>query len=207
MKYDRFNFENKLMGVLRGYDFEETLFAITSAYKAGMDVFEVALRYGKETQDLITISALKKTLPDNIILGAGTVLGVDLLDKAVHAGADFIVSPVTEPAVITKCLGYGIPCIPGACTPTEIYNAYKFGATLVKLFPANELGPKYLKSVKQPMPQIPIIAMGGITPQNIAQFSNAGAAAFGISSGIFRKEEIKARNESAIINRIKAYSF
>ena len=104
-------------------------------------------------------------------------------------------------------MGYGIPCIPGACTPTEIYNAYKCGATLVKLFPANELGPKYLKSVKQPMPQIPIIAMGGITPQNIAQFSNAGAAAFGISSGIFRKEEIKAQNESAIINRIKAYSF
>lgn len=205
--YNKYNFENKLIGILRGFSFDDALFAINTASKGGMDVFEIALRHGHETQDLITISALKKTLPENIILGAGTVLGVELLEKAIRAGADFIVSPVTEPAVITKCVGYGVPCIPGACTATEVYTAYSLGATMVKMFPAAELGYEYLHSIRTPMPHIPIVAMGGITAQNISMFSRAGATAFGISSGIFRADEITARNETAILNRIKSYRF
>lgn len=206
MRCDRSTFESKLIGVLRGYNFEDSLFAINAANKAGMNVFEIAIRRGRETQDLITLSALKKTLPQNIYLGAGTILGIGLLDKAIRAGADFIVSPVVEPSVISRCIGNGVACIPGACTPTEVYTAYSLGATMVKLFPASEIGYKYLAALKQPMPHIPIIAMGGVTPSNIAAFAHAGASSFGISSGIFNSDEISARNEEAIIARIKAYS-
>lgn len=206
-RYDRYTFEKKLIAILRGYSFNDALFAINTAVKGGIDVFEIAIRHGYETQDLITLSALKKTLPESVILGAGTVLGVELMEKAIRAGADFIVSPVTEPAVITKCKGYGVPCIPGAATPTEIYNAYSLGATLVKFFPAGDMGSTYLRAVKAPLSQIPIVAMGGITSHNIAEFSDAGATSFGISTGIFRPEEIASRNETAILNRIKAYRF
>lgn len=205
--YDKYNFEKKLIGILRGYSFNDALFAISTAVKGGIDVFEIAIRHGYETQDLITLSALKKTLSDSVILGAGTVVGVDLLDKAVRAGADFIVSPVAEPLVIRKCIGYGVPCIPGASTPTEIYNAYSLGATLVKLFPAGEYGSSYLRAVKAPFPHIPIVAMGGITPHNIAAFSDAGATSFGISTGIFKPDEIAKQNEAAILSRIKSYRF
>ena len=205
--YDKYNFEKKLIAILRGYNFNDALFAINTAVKGGIDVFEVAVRHGYETQDLITLSALKKTLGDTVILGAGTVLGTELLDKVIRAGADFAVSPVVEPDVIKKCIGYGVPCIAGACTPTEIYNAYTAGATMVKLFPAAELGSEYLRALKAPLPYIPIIAMGGITSQNIAEFSAAGATSFGISTGIFRPEEISRRNETAILNRIKSYRF
>lgn len=204
---DRFNFDKKIIGILRGYNFNDALFAINTAVKGGLDVFEIAIRRGHETQDLITLSALKKTLPEDVILGAGTVLGTELLDKAVRAGADFIVSPVVEPEVIRKCVGYGVPCIPGGCTPTEIYNAYKAGATLVKFFPAGDYGFEYLEAIKGPLSFIPIVAMGGITSQNIAGFSKAGATSFGIASGIFRPDEIAKRNETAILNRIKAYRF
>ena len=204
---DKFNFERKIIGILRGYSYNDALFAIETAVKGGMDVFEIAIRHGFETQDLITISALKKTLPESVILGAGTVLGTELLDKAIRAGADFVVSPVVEEDVIRKCVGYGVPCIPGASTPTEIYTAYKNGATMVKFFPASEYGCEYLHTIRQPLSHIPIIAMGGITAQNIALFSKAGATSFGVSSGIFKPEEIAKRNEEAILNRIKAYRF
>ncbi|MBQ9950162.1 MAG: bifunctional 4-hydroxy-2-oxoglutarate aldolase/2-dehydro-3-deoxy-phosphogluconate aldolase [Clostridia bacterium] len=206
-RYDRYTFEKKLIAILRGYSFNDALFAINTAVKGGIDVFEIAIRHGYETQDLITLSALKKTLPESVILGAGTVLGVELMEKAIRAGADFIVSPVVEPAVITKCKGYGVPCIPGASTPTEIYNAYSLGATLVKFFPAGDMGSTYLRAIKSPLSQVPIVAMGGITSNNIAEFSDAGATSFGISTGIFRPEEIASRNETAILNRIKAYRF
>lgn len=205
--YDKYNFEKKIIGILRGYDFNDALFAINTGMKGGIDVFDIAIRRGYETQDLITLSALKKTLPESCMLGAGTVLGVELLDKAVRAGADFIVSPVVEPDVIKKCVGYGVPCIPGACTPTEIYNAYKLGATLVKFFPAGDYGSEYLKSIMTPLSFIPIVAMGGITSQNIYDFSKAGVTSFGIASGIFKPDEVTKRNETAILNRIKAYRF
>lgn len=200
-------FENKIIGILRGYNFEDALFAIQTANKAGLDVFEIAIRSGNETQDLITISALKKTLPGNILIGAGTVLGVHLLDKAIRAGADFIVSPVVEPAVIQSCVEYGVPCIPGASTATEIYTAYSLGATMVKLFPAGELGADFVRAIKTPLAHIPLVAMGGVTSGNIESFYRAGISTFGISSGIFRENEVKTKNEASIINRIKSYSF
>jgi len=113
---------------------------------------------------------------DGVLMGAGTVLDAPTARQAILAGAKFLVTPTVELDVIEMAHRYGIVVIPGAMTPTEILTAWEMGADMVKVFPAGILGPGYLKAVRGPLPQIPLVPTGGITAGNAGEFIRAGAA-------------------------------
>ena len=131
-----------------------------------------------------SISAMREKYDGRIYVGAGTVLTLGRLREALAAGAQYIVTPNTNPEVIRHCAERGILVIPGAMTPSEIAAATAHGATMIKLFPANSLGAGYLKELSGPFAGVKFFPVGGITLENIPDFLRAGAVGFGIGGSI-----------------------
>jgi 2-dehydro-3-deoxyphosphogluconate aldolase/(4S)-4-hydroxy-2-oxoglutarate aldolase len=129
---------------------------------------------------LEVIERLAAKVPDGTDLGMGTVLTADEVDRAVDAGARFVVSPSVVPAVIEAATRHGIASYPGAFTPTEIHAAWSAGASAVKLFPGGALGPGYLKAVRAPLPDIPLVPTGGVEIGAVGAWLDAGAVAVGL---------------------------
>lgn len=125
----------------------------------------------------LTIEALRA---EGFVVGAGTVLDRSAAVAAVKSGAQFIVSPVTEPSVIATAAELNCPMVPGAFTPTEALTAWNLGVSAVKLFPALIGGPAHVKAIKGPLWAIPLMATGGINAGNAAQFLEAGASSLGV---------------------------
>jgi 2-dehydro-3-deoxyphosphogluconate aldolase/(4S)-4-hydroxy-2-oxoglutarate aldolase len=131
------------------------------------------------------IKALKGELSSEVLVGAGTVTSLARLESAVDAGAEVIISPVTDEKVIRATVERGLPAVPGALTPSEILRASEFGATIVKLFPVGPLGPGYVRAMRGPLRDIPVMCNGGINPENARSFLEAGAVAVGIGAELF----------------------
>ena len=131
---------------------------------------------------LEVVERLAATMPDGTDLGMGTVLTADGVDRAVNAGARFVVSPTVVPAVVETATRHGIASYPGAFTPTEIHTAWTAGASAVKLFPGGALGPSYLKAVRAPLPDVPLLPTGGVAIEAVGAWLDAGAVAVGLGS-------------------------
>jgi 2-dehydro-3-deoxyphosphogluconate aldolase/(4S)-4-hydroxy-2-oxoglutarate aldolase len=131
---------------------------------------------------LDVVERLAARVPDGTDIGVGTVLTVDEVDRAVDAGARFVVAPSVDRAVIEAATRRGIASYPGAFTPTEIHAAWTAGASAVKLFPAGSLGPDYLKAVRAPLPDIPLVPTGGVAVEAVGAWLSAGATALGLGS-------------------------
>jgi 2-dehydro-3-deoxyphosphogluconate aldolase/(4S)-4-hydroxy-2-oxoglutarate aldolase len=141
---------------------------------AGITALEVTLT----SQGAIdAIAGLRRQLPGRVAIGAGTVLTPDDAKAAVDAGAEFLVSPVLDPGLAAIAT---VPFYPGTATPTEIFAAHSAGAPLVKLFPAGNLGPSFLRNVRAPLPSVRIMPTGGIKLENVADWLLAGASAVGL---------------------------
>ena len=143
---------------------------------AGITALEVTLTSRGAVE---AIAGLRRQLPGTVAVGAGTILTADDAKAAVDAGAAFLVSPVLDKALVA---GSPVPFYPGTSTPTEMYEAYQAGAPLVKLFPAGGLGPRFLRDVRGPLPQIDVMPTGGIKLEDIADWLLAGAKAVGVGS-------------------------
>jgi 2-dehydro-3-deoxyphosphogluconate aldolase/(4S)-4-hydroxy-2-oxoglutarate aldolase len=126
------------------------------------------------------ISSLRERLGSAASVGAGTVIGADALVAVLDAGAQFVVTPVVEPHVIGACARAGVPCYPGALTATEVLTAWRAGASAVKVFPAGSLGPGYVKALRDPLPDIPLVPTGGIALDAIPAYLDAGSLAVGL---------------------------
>src|SRR6266571_5668649 len=120
------------------------------------------------------------------VIGAGTVLDESAARHVIDAGARFVVSPALVPAVIRACRDREVPCMPGAFTPTEILEAWRAGASLVKLFPAASLGPDFIRDVLAPLPFLRLVPSGGVTLENAAEWIRAGAAAVSVGGALLR---------------------
>ncbi|MEZ4777298.1 MAG: bifunctional 4-hydroxy-2-oxoglutarate aldolase/2-dehydro-3-deoxy-phosphogluconate aldolase [Bacteroidia bacterium] len=182
-----------IIGILRGFESEAIENIATCYSRAGFSFLEITLN---SPGALETIAGLGKT--SGLTIGAGTVCNTDDLEQALAAGAQFIVSPVLDEAVISECVNLGVPVFPGAFTPTEIYRAWALGATMVKVFPAGVLGPGYIKEVLAPLQQIALLPTGGINLTNMEAFIRAGARGFGMGSHLFPKNLIEAKNWDAL---------
>ncbi|HEY4207434.1 MAG TPA: bifunctional 4-hydroxy-2-oxoglutarate aldolase/2-dehydro-3-deoxy-phosphogluconate aldolase [Puia sp.] len=136
------------------------------------------------------ISSLVREFGDRLNIGAGTVCTREDLETALSAGATFIVTPILDEIVIKESVAKDIPIFPGAYTPTEIYKAWSLGASLVKLFPATQLGPNYIKEILAPLPHIKLLPTGGIDLNNFPSWLAAGAKGLGIGSSLFPKDLI-----------------
>ncbi len=131
---------------------------------------------------------------DEVIMGAGTVLDPETARAAILAGAQFIVTPALNLKTIELCHRYGKPIVPGALTPTEILSAWEAGADMVKLFPADAMGPAYIKAVLAPLPQIRLAPTGGISSDNAAKYLQAGATALGVGGRLVDKDAVARRD-------------
>lgn len=164
---------------MRGVQPEYVLRLAEAMYAGGIRLLEVTMN---SADPLTVIREVSARMGDKMIIGAGTVLDAATAREAAAAGARFILSPVLEPEVITTARGLGLVSIPGAYTATEIYAAYKQGADMIKVFPATSAS--YIKDITAPLPKMHLLPTGGITPENIRDFQQAGAAGFGIGSAL-----------------------
>lgn len=179
----------RIIAIVRGVQENHILSLADALLKGGITVMEVTLN---TPGALRMISELQDKSGQRMFIGAGTVLDLEDAKKAVHAGASFLVTPNMDEEVIRWSKQEGIPIFPGAMTPTEIVKAWKAGATAVKVFPSASLGLTYIKELMGPLDQIPLIAVGGVTEENIKQFLNIGCYGLGIGGSLINLKEIEA---------------
>ncbi|MBI4966241.1 MAG: bifunctional 4-hydroxy-2-oxoglutarate aldolase/2-dehydro-3-deoxy-phosphogluconate aldolase [Desulfomonile tiedjei] len=152
------------------------------------------------------IKELSLKYKDEFIIGAGTVLDPETARACILAGAQFIVSPVLNFDLISLTHRYSVAVVPGAMTPTEILTAWSAGADLVKVFPVGQLqGPDYIKAVKEPLPQVLIMASGGVTLENAGILIRAGAAVVAAGGNLVDKKAVKEKAFHIITERTRAF--
>ncbi len=152
------------------------------------------------------IEKLADALGDKVVVGVGTVLDAATCSAAIHAGAEFVVSPVLLPAVIDTTRKLGKVSIPGALTPTEILTAWSAGADVVKVFPATAMGPQYLKDLLAPMPFLRLTPTGGVSAKNAGDWIKAGAVAVGAGSTLVTKEAMAGGDWAAITANAREFT-
>jgi 2-dehydro-3-deoxyphosphogluconate aldolase/(4S)-4-hydroxy-2-oxoglutarate aldolase len=191
-----------LMGILRGVDAGDIEPLVEAVTRAGLETIEVTMNTPGGAE---IISKANKTSGGRISIGAGTVLSMNDLDAALKAGAGFIVMPVYIEEIVASCVEKGIPVFPGALTPQEVMNAWKAGATMVKVFPSDAFGPGYLKALKGPFDKIKLMAVGGVRLEKIAEYFFSGADAVAFGASVFKKEWLAKKDFSSITNLVKEY--
>jgi len=163
---------------------------------AGLPVVEITLTVPKAID---AIGAVAKRLGGKVILGAGTVTDAEATRRAVDAGAEFIVTPCLVPEVIAAAQRAGVAVLPGALTPTEVFEAFRAGGDMVKVFPVQSVGgAAYLRALRGPFPDIPLVPTGGVTLENIAEMFKAGAVAVGVGTELISKDALDRRDYAAI---------
>ena len=194
----------RLIAIIRQDDLSfarETAFALT---QAGVEVQEFTLTNPK------SLEIIKRLRQDSSFsttaIGAGSVRSLDEAKAAIAAGAQFLVTPITQLEVITHAVRAQIPIFPGAFTPSEIHAAHLAGATAVKVFPATTLGPNYIKDVLAPMPYLKLVPTGGVSLSNIAEFLQKGAFAVGIGSHILDKQALETQDWAALSHHARAFA-
>ena len=148
---------------------------------------------------------LNRELGDRMVFGAGTVTNAEMVHMAKAGGAQFIISPDTDPAVIKATVEAGLVSIPGALTPTDIASAQRAGADFIKLFPVGNMGADYVKAVRAPLSNVRMLAVGGIDLNNIAEYRSVGIQGFGIGSSIVRRDMIESGDFEGICELAKKY--
>ncbi|MCD6472154.1 bifunctional 4-hydroxy-2-oxoglutarate aldolase/2-dehydro-3-deoxy-phosphogluconate aldolase [Candidatus Aerophobetes bacterium] len=147
-----------------------------------------------------------KKFGDEVLLGAGTVLDAETARTSILAGAEFVVSPCLNEDLIRICKRYAKMVIPGAMTPTEILKAWEMGADIVKVFPAGNLGgPKYIKAIKAPLPQILLNPTGGVNLENAAEFIRAGASIISVGSALVDKKAVAEGKFEVLTSKAKQF--
>lgn len=186
-------------------DAEVAIEVLKATHRAGLRVFEFTNR---GTNALATFEKLAtyahENLPD-LAVGIGTIYDDESANKFIYAGADFVVTPVLNPAVGRACAAAEVPWLPGVATLTEIYNARQAGAEVVKLFPGEVVGSAFLKAVRGPMADLRIMVTGGVKPtaESFAEWFGAGAYCVGMGSHLFPKEILAVKDYDWIEQKIR----
>jgi 2-dehydro-3-deoxyphosphogalactonate aldolase len=176
--------QNGLIAILRGLRPEESVAIGEVLYDAGFRIIEVPLN---SPQPYDSIRLLRNTLPADCLIGAGTVLSAEHVQQVKAAGGQLIVMPHSDPAVLKTAKEAGLYLAPGVVTPTEAFAALAAGADVLKLFPAESLTPAVVKALLAVLPKgTALVPVGGISPDNMHAFLDAGVAGFGLGSGLFK---------------------
>lgn len=187
--------KSKIIAIVRGLAPEYMLGLADALYAGGIDMMEVTFNQRKpETwkDTAAAIRAIREHVEGKVLAGAGTVVTEEQLQMAIDAGAEYIITPNTDPNLIRKVKKAGLCSFPGALTPSEIITAFHAGADAVKVFPAGNLGPAYIKAVCAPLSNIPLMAVGGVNEKNLADFMAAGCCGVGVGGNLVNKDWIEA---------------
>ncbi len=180
--------DNPLLAIMRNVPVEKTIDYAETIVQGGCKFFEVAMNSPAACEQ---IRMLRDHFSDDVFIGAGTAITVDLVKAAVSAGAQFLLTPSTDREVVLYCEENKIPLIPGVMTPTDVSFCLEHGFTTLKMFPAGDLPATYVKSLKGPLDGAEYIAIGGVTPDNIADFFKNGYIGVGLGSAILPKKFVE----------------
>jgi len=200
--------DEKVIAIVRGIYGEECFKLAEALHKGGVNLMEVTFDQKSQAErerTVETIRMLNEKLGDSMAFGAGTVTSVEMVEMAAAAGGKFIVSPDTNKDVIKATVDNDMVSIPGALTPTEIMQAHRAGADFVKVFPASDMGVKYMKSICAPISHVRMLAVGGVGSDNIKDYLAAGAVGTGVAGCLFKKEWVKAGEWERISTATKAF--
>lgn len=171
--------------------------------QAGLPVAEITMTVPNAID---AIRAVAKRFGGKMLVGAGTVTDAETARRAVDAGAEFIVSPCLVPEVIETAHNVDVAVLPGALTPGEVFEAFRSGGDMVKVFPVQSVGgAAYLRALRGPFPDIPLVPTGGVSPENIGEMFKAGAAAVGVGSELISQDPLARRDYAAIGARAKQF--
>jgi 2-dehydro-3-deoxyphosphogluconate aldolase/(4S)-4-hydroxy-2-oxoglutarate aldolase len=199
--------QSGIVAVIRAESGEQLVDVADALLAGGVDVLEVTFTVPRAHQ---VIERVVSKLGGRALIGAGTVLDPETARAALLAGADFVVSPTTNLEVIELCRRYSKLVMPGALTPTEVVTAWQAGADIIKIFPSDIAGPKYLKALHGPLPHIRLMPTGGVTLETAVEYLKAGACALGagsamvdpklIAAGEFKKLEESAKKYRQLVD-------
>lgn len=196
--------KSKIVAVIRGARPDQILPIAYALKSGGISAFEITVETPKVCA---LIEKVKEEFGNEAIVGAGTVLDAETARSVILSGAEFIFSPTVNAETIKMAKRYGVLSIPGAFTPTEILTAYENGGDIIKVFPADVLGVSYFKSLKGPLPHIPLMPTGGINAENIHDYFRAGAVAAGVGGSLVNPKKLKSEKEySDLTEKAKQYS-
>lgn len=191
----------KIVPLFRKQPAEVVLAVANHLNEAGFHTVEITMESYEAVE---SIRQIKRIYPE-FSVGAGTVKTIDDAERALAAGADFVVTPMLNSELVKYVLNQGIPVIPGAFTPSEILKAYQLGAPMVKVFPAVTLGSGFIKNIKGPMSEIPLMATGGINLANAGEFLSAGVDAVGIGSSLIPDDAVRTKNWQVVHKRLEQW--
>lgn len=200
--------ENKIISIVRGMDEEKAMKIADALYEGGIRLVEVTFNQKDPSTHKVSaaaIRAIKEKYEGKMLVGAGTVTSVELVELAASAGAAYIISPDTDPEVIRRTKELGLVSLPGAYTATEAKIAHNAGADFVKLFPCIEGAPAYLKALCAPLNHIKFLAVGGVNADNCAEFMKAGAVGVGVGGCLVNKKWVDAGEYWRITEEAKRF--
>lgn len=185
--------QRKLIAIVRGVDCQKILRLGQALIEGGIGLMEITYQQNKPETWADTakaIASVKKQFGDQMLVGAGTVISLEQVRMTYDAGGQYLVTPVVQTELIRagKALSLGI--FPGAMTPSEILNAYLAGADAVKVFPAGDLGPDYIKAIRAPLSHVPLLAVGGVNEKNAVSYLQAGCVGLGVGGNLVNKNWI-----------------
>jgi len=198
----------QIIAIIRGVGKEHMIQTVETLLEGGIDCIEITFDHSREKGIRSTLDCLEMVsghFGHQVILGAGTVLTKEEVHLAKSCGAQYIISPNTDQAVIAATKEAGMLSMPGALTPTEVIMAYHYGADIVKLFPIDTLGVAYLKAIKSPLKHIPVSAVGGVTPENINMFLNSGALCVGVGGNLVNAKLVESGDYEKIFLQTRSF--
>ena len=199
---------HRLIAIVRGLPEDKLLRVADALYEGGVRAIECPFDHRRDDcldYGASMVALLAGHAANDMDVGSGTVLTVAEARATVEAGGRFVISPNVSADVIHETVRLGAVSMPGAMTPTEIVSAWVAGAHFVKIFPAGDLGAGYVKAIRAPLAHIPMLAVGGITPENMADFLKAGVCGFGVGSPILPKAALESGDYKAITTRARQF--
>ncbi|WP_049007076.1 2-dehydro-3-deoxy-6-phosphogalactonate aldolase [Enterobacter cloacae] len=192
-----------LIAILRGITPDEAIAHVGAVIDAGFDAVEIPLNSPEWKK---SIPAVVDAFGDKALIGAGTVLHPEQVDELTKMGCKLIVTPNINPEVIRRAVSYGMTVCPGCATATEAFTALDAGAQALKIFPSSAFGPDYIKALKAVLPtSVPVFAVGGVTPENLAQWMKAGCVGAGLGSDLYRAGQSVEQTAQQATAFVKAY--
>ena len=191
---------NGVVAVVRTKHPDKLIKIVEAIYEGGIKSIEITMTVPNA---LNMIAQVSKSASSEILVGVGSVLDSDTAQKAINAGAKFVVSPIYNKEILSTSHKNNIPVMPGCFTPTEIFNAQQAGADIVKVFPADVLGMSFFKSIKAPMPELRIMPTGGVSLDNAGDWIKSGACAVGIGSALLDERAIEENNYNKLTENAK----
>ena len=200
--------KEKLIAIIRNISEKDIIRTAEAVVNGGIHLLEIAFDAKKNISDEQTaknISALVQNFGGDIYFGAGTVIQKEQVDLLQQAGGSFVISPNVDEKVIEVTRSKNLISIPGAYTPTEILRAKNVGADFVKVFPVSTLGVQYLRAIKAPISNVELLAVGGVTEENVGDYLSIGIIGFGIGANIVDREIVEKGNFDLIKQRAQNF--